>query len=607
MAVLYVSHYQQFFDNDGVSPLSGGRLYTYAAGTTTPKATYTTAAGSIEHPNPIILNSVGIPETGPIFLTGSYKFVLHDADDAPLAGRTTDNVTSFTATGEASDAFFQTWSGDGSTTTFTLSENLGSDEKVVMLFIDNSNRDYVTNGAFATDTGWTKGSGWTIGSGVATATGAISTAIEQTAGFTLEQGVEYVVTMTITRSAGSLTPAVGGTSGTARSASGTFTETIIAGSTQTLAFTGSSFTGTLDNVTVKAGNGKGFEIQPITAFTISGTTLTVPSAPATGTNNVMMFAPSRLAAAASAAADAADVSATQAAASAADALVSEGNAETHKDDAETAKAAAELAQAQAEAAAAAAEAIAGWDGTATPIVFDPSGLTYTDATNVQEAIEDHDAALGAITAGQIDAEASTAGQVLTSDGAGNAEWGVLDAFPSGGYRTGSNYRYAGLGYTGSATGINPSANEIWGRPITISKTTTFTRIGARVKTLGASSAARLGIYEFANGVPGALVLDAGIIDATSTGIKEITISQELQAGVYFICICPNNATAEYFSAVPHPEITNEFFGAFNTADPASTAYGLGKTHTYGALPDPFGTTNVALANNQIPNLWLAVV
>jgi hypothetical protein len=425
MAVLYVSHYQQFFDNDGVSPLSGGRLYTYAAGTTTPKATYTTAAGSIEHPNPIILNSVGIPETGPIFLTGSYKFVLHDADDAPLAGRTTDNVTSFTATGEASDAFFQTWSGDGAATTFTISEDLGSDEKVVMLFIDNSNRDYVTNGAFATDTGWTKGSGWTIGSGVATATGAISTAIEQTAGFTLEQGVEYVVTMTITQSAGSLTPAVGGTSGTARSASGTFTETIIAGSTQTLAFTGSSFTGTLDNVTVKAGNGKGFEIQPITAFTISGTTLTVPSAPATGTNNVMMFAPSRLAAAASAAADAADVSATQAAASAAAALVSEGNAETYKDDAETAKTAAELAQAQAEAAAAAAEAIAGWDGTATPIVFDPSGLTYTNATDVQEAIEDHDAALGAITAGQINTEASTAGQVLTSDGSGNAEWGVI--------------------------------------------------------------------------------------------------------------------------------------------------------------------------------------
>jgi len=44
---------QQFFSNNGV-PLSGGLLYTYAAGTTTPQTTYTTSAGNIAHTNPII-------------------------------------------------------------------------------------------------------------------------------------------------------------------------------------------------------------------------------------------------------------------------------------------------------------------------------------------------------------------------------------------------------------------------------------------------------------------------------------------------------------------------------------------------------------------------
>ena len=112
--------------------------------------------------------------------------------------------------------------------------------------------DYVTNGAFSSDASWTKGAGWTIGSGVATATGAISTALSQTTAITLEAGRAYTVTFTATRSAGSVTVSLGGTSGTARSTSATFSEVIVAGSTQILAFTGTGFTGTIDNVSVTA-------------------------------------------------------------------------------------------------------------------------------------------------------------------------------------------------------------------------------------------------------------------------------------------------------------------------------------------------------------------
>lgn len=113
----------------------------------------------------------------------------------------------------------------------------------------SSTAELVTNGAFAADASWTKGTGWTIAAGVATATGAISTALSQVIA-SLETGRAYRVTMTVTRSAGSITPSVGGTAGTARSTSATFTETIICGATTTLAFTGSGFTGTLDNISV---------------------------------------------------------------------------------------------------------------------------------------------------------------------------------------------------------------------------------------------------------------------------------------------------------------------------------------------------------------------
>lgn len=82
----------QFFDNDG-NVLSGGKIYTYAAGTTTPQTTYTTSLGNIAHANPIILDSAGRVPTGEIWLTDgfNYKFVLKDANDTLIA--TYDNIS----------------------------------------------------------------------------------------------------------------------------------------------------------------------------------------------------------------------------------------------------------------------------------------------------------------------------------------------------------------------------------------------------------------------------------------------------------------------------------------------------------------------------------
>ena len=48
----------QFLDNNGVI-LSGGLLYIYQAGTTTPATTYTSVSGATAHANPIVLDSAG--------------------------------------------------------------------------------------------------------------------------------------------------------------------------------------------------------------------------------------------------------------------------------------------------------------------------------------------------------------------------------------------------------------------------------------------------------------------------------------------------------------------------------------------------------------------
>lgn len=66
----------QFFDANG-NPLVGGLLYSYAAGTTTPLATYTDQSGSTANANPVILNSRG--EASVWFGSATYKLTLRSA------------------------------------------------------------------------------------------------------------------------------------------------------------------------------------------------------------------------------------------------------------------------------------------------------------------------------------------------------------------------------------------------------------------------------------------------------------------------------------------------------------------------------------------------
>jgi len=104
----------QFFTNSGV-PLTGGKLYSYAAGTTTPKATYTSSSGATAHTNPIILDSAGRVPGGEVWLiAAAYKFVLNTSTDVLIA--TYDNITGIGATSYQIDNF----TGTGSQTAFTL-------------------------------------------------------------------------------------------------------------------------------------------------------------------------------------------------------------------------------------------------------------------------------------------------------------------------------------------------------------------------------------------------------------------------------------------------------------------------------------------------------
>lgn len=80
----------QFFDDNG-NPLTGGKLYTYAAGTSTPLTTYTSSAGSTPNTNPIVLDAAG-RVSGEVWLTTAslYKFIVKTSTDVEIG--TYDNI-----------------------------------------------------------------------------------------------------------------------------------------------------------------------------------------------------------------------------------------------------------------------------------------------------------------------------------------------------------------------------------------------------------------------------------------------------------------------------------------------------------------------------------
>ena len=119
----------QFFTNNGV-PLTGGKLYTYAAGTTTPQTTYTSSSGATAHTNPIILDSAGRVPGGEIWLSAPlYKFSLNTSADVLIA--TYDNVGGIGAAAYQ----IQNFTGTGSQIIFTLS-NASLGENFTFVYIN---------------------------------------------------------------------------------------------------------------------------------------------------------------------------------------------------------------------------------------------------------------------------------------------------------------------------------------------------------------------------------------------------------------------------------------------------------------------------------------
>ena len=130
----------QFFTNSG-TPLTGGKIFTYAAGTTTPQATYTSSVGNVPWTNPIVLDAAGrVPSGGEIWLTDglTYKFLLKDANDVLIA--TYDNISGINSNFIAFTNQQEIVTATAGQTVFNLGINYQPGTNSLSVFVDGVNQ-----------------------------------------------------------------------------------------------------------------------------------------------------------------------------------------------------------------------------------------------------------------------------------------------------------------------------------------------------------------------------------------------------------------------------------------------------------------------------------
>jgi len=140
-----------------------------------------------------------------------------------------------------------------------------------------------------------------------------------------------------------------------------------------------------------------------------------------------------------------------------------------------------------------------------------------------------------------------AGLVLTSDGADGASWESIEVPLV--LQVGGSALWGIPGwFINSLGGGTVTQNRLYYTPFYVDKETTFDRIGLNVSS-ATSGNARLGVYAVDpdTNLPGDLILDAGTVDTSTTGVKEITINLTLQQGFYYLAGVSNGTSLELSS------------------------------------------------------------
>jgi hypothetical protein len=142
----------------------------------------------------------------------------------------------------------------------------------------------------------------------------------------------------------------------------------------------------------------------------------------------------------------------------------------------------------------------------------------------------------------------------------------------------------------------PIHQRVYYTPIYIESTTSFDRLAiATAATFSGTATARLGIYNNTNGLPSTLVLDAGTVSVTAASTTyEITISQSLTAGFYWLAFCQQGTapTTSSYIGTGTGDATNQNYYLLNALSNLISNNGASQSGVTGAFTT---ASNPALA------------
>lgn len=201
------------------------------------------------------------------------------------------------------------------------------------------------------------------------------------------------------------------------------------------------------------------------------------------------------------------------------------------------------------------------------------------------------------------ASSSQFGLIKVDNSTITASGGVITAVgfaPSGavfhpGFRSGQYY--GAMGITSFTATSVLTTGKLYAIPFFVGSTTTFTKMGIFITGGVASSHVELGVYTNTNGLPDALLLDAGqVSSATSSTFATITgLSLQLTPGWYWLAMSPS---ANSIGIRGFGSTSQVLLWATGTADMSSDLganISASWTYSTGNLPNPFGSTTQANA------------
>ena len=200
----------------------------------------------------------------------------------------------------------------------------------------------------------------------------------------------------------------------------------------------------------------------------------------------------------------------------------------------------------------------GWD------VPQSTDLVKDGATAIAALGNDIDTSL-------VDLKGGTTGQVLskTSNTDLDFTWTALTGVDARLTLEESGYYVSSPFYGTSSSTITPTTNTTYYHPVYLSAAT-YDRLGISIAGYTSTGNARMGIYNCdSSGRPSTVLLDAGVVSITATGIFTVTISQIIAtAGWYYLAINRQSGSSTWDGTAAQFSITNTKRNSLSALDAA---------------------------------------